>query len=281
MIRDLIVPMTGAAGAENALASAIALAEAQNAHLCVIEPVDLPTPMTNPWGLPSEIAMAGTYETLREDGKANAEKLRVRLAKESISWEVRVVESLFVEPPRSLAMQARHADLSVIAAAIQGNAAEAALVDAYFNGLLFESGRPVLVVPPERSMAFPVSHAVIAWQPTREATRALHDALPLLRAATTVDVVMVDPVAGDSRDSRQPVVDIAGHLARHGLQVNVVTQARHKETVATVLLRHAAESGAQLLVAGGYGHTRLREWALGGTTRELSQAASTPILFSH
>lgn len=276
-----MVPMTGAAGAENALASAIALAEAEDAHLCVVEPVNLPTPTANPWGLPSEIAMAGTYETLREDGEAHAEELRARLRKESISWEVRVVESFFVEPPRSLAMQARHADLSVIAAAIQGDEAEAAQVGAYFNGLLFESGRPVLVLPPQHPMALPISHAVIAWQPTREATRALHDALALLRTARTVDVVMVDPLADESRHGQQPGADIAGHLARHGLQVNVVTLARHKETVATVLMRHASDSGAQLLVAGGYGHTRLREWALGGTTRELLQASCTPILFSH
>ena len=130
-------------------------------------------------------------------------------------------------------------------------------------------------------MALPISHAVIAWQPTREAARALHDALPLLREAKTVDVVMIDPVVSESRYGQEPGADIAGHLARHGLQVNVVTHVLRQETVATALLRHAAESGAQLLVAGGYGHSRLREWALGGTTRELLQAISTPILFSH
>jgi nucleotide-binding universal stress UspA family protein len=131
-------------------------------------------------------------------------------------------------------------------------------------------------------MVPPASHAVVAWQPTRESTRALHDALPLLRAARTVDVVTVDPVIGESRHGEEPGADIAAHLARHGLEANVVVHARRpQETVAAALLRHAAESGAQLLVAGGYGHSRLREWAIGGTTRELLRTARTPVLFSH
>lgn len=94
----------------------------------------------------------------------------------------------------------------------------------------------------------PVTHAVVAWQPGREATRALHDALPLLRNAATVDVVMIDPVIGESRHREQPGADIATHLIRHGLRVNIVVHAREGETVAMALMRHAVESGAPLPV---------------------------------
>jgi nucleotide-binding universal stress UspA family protein len=79
----------------------------------------------------------------------------------------------------------------------------------------------------------------------------------------------------------EPGADIATHLARHGLRVNLVNLRSDGLPVATVLLRHAAASEAQLLVAGGYGHSRLREWVLGGTTRELLAALHLPILFSH
>ena len=281
MIRDLVVPMTGTAGDANALAAAIALAASHDARLSVLQLIDFPLPVANPWGLSPDLAMASVYDQLREEGAASAARLRQRLEPETIGWEVRTVESMFVEPPRSTALHARYADLCVLPAAPPRSEADAVLIDAYFNALVFESGRPVLVVPPHRSMAFPLSHAVVAWQPTREATRALHDALPLLRNAGTVDVVMVDPVVGERRHGEEPGADIAAHLARHGIRANVVVLAGRGQTAAAALLRHAVESGAQLLVAGSYGHSKLREWALGGTTMELLDAIDVPTLFSH
>lgn len=80
----------------------------------------------------------------------------------------------------------------------------------------------MLLLPAHRPMVLPVSHAVIAWQPTREAPRALHDALPLLCTAKTVDVVIVDPVIGENRHGPELGADIAVHLARHGIHANVV-----------------------------------------------------------
>jgi nucleotide-binding universal stress UspA family protein len=280
MIRDLMLPMTATAGDDNALAAAIALAGDLDAHLAVIEPVNLPMPYPNPWGLMPDAAMAGVYSTLRDQGEVNAARLRQRLERESISAEVRIVESLLPDPARSLALHARYADLSVMTASKE-SLADSTAIARLFSALLFESGRPVLVISPHHPMVHPLKHAVVAWQPTRDATRALHDALPLLRVASSVDVLMVDPVVGESRHGEEPGADIALHLARHGIRVNVVVHARQRETVATALQRHAAESGAQLLVAGGYGHSRLREWALGGTTRELLDTISLPILFSH
>lgn len=281
MINDLMLPMTGTTGDENALEASIALAESLGAHLSVIESINLPMPMANAWGLTPDMAMASVYEELRETGEANAARLRGRLQRESISWEVRVVESFSVDAPSSIALHARYADVAILTAAPQRPARDAAVADAFFDALLFESGRPLLVIPPHHPIVLPIAHAVVAWQPSRESTRALHDALPLLRNAKTVDVVMVDPVIGESHHGEQPGADIATHLARQGIRVNVVVHARQHETVATALLRHAAESGAQLLVAGGYGHSRMREWVLGGTTRELLEAICLPILFSH
>ena len=178
-------------------------------------------------------------------------------------------------------MHARYADMSVLAAATGQEEGVGARVAAYFNALLFESGRPVLVIPPRHRMTFPISRAVVAWQPTREAARALHDALPLLLGAAKVDVLMVQPDENEGRHDPQAGTDIAGHLARHGLQVDVVERRGPKQAVASLLQDHASQSGAQLLVAGGYGHARLREWALGGTTRELLHATKVPVLFSH
>jgi nucleotide-binding universal stress UspA family protein len=158
---------------------------------------------------------------------------------------------------------------------------DAAAVRRLFAGLLFESGRPVLVIPPHHPCQWPAAHAVVAWQTTREATRALHDAMPLLARATSVDVLMVDPEPRTGGHGELPGADIGTHLARHGLKVNVVERKRGGNSVATTLLRHAADTNAGLLVAGGFGHSRLRQWMLGGTTDGLLEAMHLPVLFSH
>lgn len=281
MIHDLMLPTTGTAGDANALAAAVALSSHLGAHLSVIETVNLPVPMPSPWGITPDVMLDDLYAKLRTKGESNASVLRRQLERERISHEVRVAEAKFIEPSRTIALQARYADLTLLTAASQQSQDDARIVDGIFSALLFESGRPVLMIPPHHPLELPIAHAVVAWQPTREATRALHDALPLLREARSVDVLTVEPLISESHHGEQPGADIATHLARHGLKVNVVVRHRQQETVATALLRHAADSGAQLLVAGGYGHSRLRQWALGGTTRELVQAIHLPILFAH
>lgn len=280
MIHDLMLPITATVGDENALSAAVAMASQFGAHLTVLELVNLPVPATNPWGLSPETAMQQIYADLRETGKRNAARLRTRLEKEGISWEVRVAEALLTEPSRIASSHARYADLAIVTAP-KAKADDAGIAYRFFSNLLFESGRPVMVVPTQHSVHLPLRHVVVAWRPTRESTRALHDVLPLLAMAASIDVVTVEPGVKDMDDGDDPGVDIATHLARHDLKVNVVSLPLAGATVANTLLRHCAESGAQLLVAGGYGHSRLREWMLGGTTRELLQTSHLPILFSH
>lgn len=278
MIQDILLPITHARGDDSALAAAIALSAHFGAHLAVVEPVGLPMPLPDAWWPVPNVRMAQAYTDLREAGDAHATRLRERLAKEKIAHEVRIAESYVTEPPQLVALHARHADLCVVAAP---DPADPASGSEYFDSLLFESGRPVLVVPQGPPPRMPVRRAAIAWQPTREASRALHDALPFLRGADAVDIVIVDPVVGETRHGEDPGTDIAAHLARHDLRVNVVALPGRGERIAAAILRHAAESGADLVVAGGFGHSRLREWVLGGTTRELLRETTIPILFSH
>lgn len=280
MIQDLMLPITGTGGDANALAAAIALADNCGAHLSVVQPVVLPLPAIGPLGVVADATTVELLDQLRGDAETKAVQIRARLAQAGISWEVRTTEPIFGNPLAALAHQARLADLVVLPAPRQ-DTGDAAIARSWFSSMLFESGRPVLAVPAHHPIELPIRHVVLAWKSTRESTRALHDALPLLAAATSIDVVTVDPVAGELDEGPASGVDVATHLARHGLQVNLVNLPREGQTVATVLLRHAAAAQAELLVAGGYGHSRLREWALGGTTRELLAAIHLPILFSH
>jgi nucleotide-binding universal stress UspA family protein len=281
MIKDLVVPITDTAGDANAVAVAVALATQDNAHLALLEFVNLPLPPAGPWG-GGEVGLGDLYIKFRDEAEKDANAWRERLSKEalSLSSEVRVIESLFTESSDMAALHARYTDLAVMTMATD-IVRDAPVIRDFFTSLLLESGRPVLLVPPGYAWR-PAKHVVVAWQAKREATRALHDAMPFLHAAESIDVLEVGENGGDGGDGPQPGADIAAHLARHGLKVRVVVHARSTESVALSLVRHAQDTGAELIVAGGYGHSRFREWALGGVTRDLlSETCSVPILFSH
>lgn len=278
MIKDILLPITGTTGDDVALDSAMALTRDLGAHLSVLQVINLPMPVVGPMGVSADHLLGELYAELRKQGADQATRLRSRLEANGIPYELRVEETILGDPPRPLVLHGRYADLSVLPGPGAKDADQALR---FFNSHLFESGRPVLVVPASPHAWKRPVHAVVAWQPTREATRALHDALPLLLRCRTVDVVIVDPKVGGIRHGEEPGTDIATHLARHGLQVNVVSLPSAGGTVARVVLRHCAESDAQLLVAGGYGHSRTREWILGGTTRDLLETSTIPVLFSH
>lgn len=274
MFKDLMVPITGTGGDGDAIDAAIGLAKAHGSRLRALQIVHLPMPIAAPWGTVPDLAVDGLYGELRSQGENDAARLEARLKKESIPTEVKLVESLFIDPSHTAAHYAQYADLTVVAGSA-GSTSEAATTRNFMGSLLMESGRPVLVVPPGCKAAMPPRRIVVGWRLGREAARALHDALPFLAAAEAVDLVLVDP-GGD-----KPGADIAAHLAHHGVNANVVVRASEHRTVSSILLERARQMDAQLLVVGGYGHSRLREWALGGTTRELLASASIPVFFSH
>ena len=281
MLRDLVVPITNTAGDADAVAVAIALATHQNAHLALLEFVNLPMPLAGPWGN-GELALGEIYDSFRVEAETDAAAWRERLSREAIalSSEVRIVESLYTESSSSAALHARYSDMAVMTMGT-GQVRDTTIVRDFFTSLLLESGRPVLLVPSGFAWR-PARHVVVAWQPTREATRALHDAMPLLQMADSIDVLEIGETRGEEGDGQQPGADIAAHLARHGLNVRVVVRPWHVDSIALALQRHAQDSGAELIVAGGYGHSRFREWVLGGVTRDLlSSTCKVPILFSH
>lgn len=148
--------------------------------------------------------------------------------------------------------------------------------------VLLQSGRPVLVLPYAGDGVFaPPRRVLVGWNASREAARALRDALPLLRGAANVEVAVFEtPEDVDLDHGDVPGADIGLWLARHGVKVEV----RYVPTgvgAGEALLSHAADMGADLIVAGGYGHSRLREAVLGGVTRTLLSSSPVPVLLSH
>lgn len=279
MYKDLLMVDTRAAADPVALNVSLALAAHAGAHLAVLVVTEVPRPLPTEWGAYPATLYSGIDEEVRGRARERATALRTRLEREEVAWEVREVDALALSAPRTAALHARHADLAIVACSPPGE--NRGPLEGVFVDLLMDGGRPVLLVPEAARMELPLEHAVVAWQPTREATRAVHDALPLLRTARTVDVLVVDPEIDESAHGEQPGADIATHLARHGLKVQVVVRPRGPRSVGQEILAHVRESGAGLLVAGGYSRSRFRQHILGGVTRDLVEAATVPVLFSH
>lgn len=184
-------------------------------------------------------------------------------------------------PVTAMPRAARYCDLTVITQ-VDPDDEHALRTPQLAEDVLLQSGRPLLVLPyAGESRIAPPRRVLVGWNGSREAARALHDALPFLQRADTVEVAAFaapDDLDADLGDV--PGADIGLWLARHGVQVEV------KPVAATVaageaLLSHAADMNADLLVAGGYGHTRFREAILGGVTRTLLHSATLPVLLSH
>lgn len=147
--------------------------------------------------------------------------------------------------------------------------------------ILISAGRPVLVVPYTGIFETVGKRILVAWDGTREASRALNDALPLLLEAEAVTVMFV---GANERDLEQhwPALDrIVGHLRRHGVNAIAEETVRGGFAISDILLSRAADLAADLIVAGGYHHSQLREALLGGVSRELLHHMTVPVLMSH
>lgn len=279
MIRDIFVPILHANSDEAALNAAMALGLRHQAHVAALVTVESPMPIATEYGyMPVEVNQRMLDEA-RVAAQLLAKKTREHLAREVVSSEVRVNETMLLWGEETVALQARHADLTVM------GGCDPHLVGprfaSIFKALLLQSGRPLLMVPTGATFRAEPERVVLAWQPKCEATRALHDALPLLSSKASVDVLMVDPDIAEGHHGEQPGADIAHHLARHGFTVRVVSQPRQNSSDGESLLAHVRDVGADLLVMGGYGHSRWREALLGGTTRTVMQMAQVPVLFAH
>jgi nucleotide-binding universal stress UspA family protein len=145
--------------------------------------------------------------------------------------------------------------------------------------ILLASGVPLLIVPNAWAGETIGGRILIGWNRTRQARRAISDAMGFLVAAASVTVLVIDQI-GSQPDGQAPGADIALHLVRHGVYVRIERVASHGAPIAQVILASAVRSGADLLVVGAYSHARLRELLLGGTTRTLLAQMPMPILIS-
>jgi nucleotide-binding universal stress UspA family protein len=276
-IKDILVHLTPEAASRPAgsVHYAIGMADRLGAHLtALIFAVDFTKPATFYGGATDE-DIAEARERFRRAADEAAATF-VRDAKRArISYETVTEESLADGAPRIMNDYAKLRDLMIC-----GND-HSGLLDGKTFGeyVLFASGRPVIVVPPGRDGPFACDRILIAWDYSRPAARAAADALPLLKTAKEVFVVTVS----DDKDivSSRSGTELARHFARHGVEAIVEEVPRTKDSIDHTLLTHAAARHADLIVMGGYGHSRLREFVLGGATRGMLENTDRAVFMSH
>jgi nucleotide-binding universal stress UspA family protein len=182
-------------------------------------------------------------------------------------------------PEEAIALHARYADLLILGQTDPDDT-ESLMPPGFPGQTMLSSGRPVLFVPYAGDFPTIGSRVLVAWDASREAARAVTDALPFLQRAAKVTVLAVNP-AKDGRHGEQPGADIALFLARHGVRVEASENHSGEVDVGAWLLSRAFDLQADLIVMGGYGHSRMRELAFGGVTRTLLGEMTAPVLMSH
>ena len=207
------------------------------------------------------------------------EKFERQLTPSGIAFEWHSAEG---DPVRAVALFGRHADLAIIG---QDNPESRGfgISRDLAEHVVLASGRPVLVIPYIGTYPHVGEHVLVAWDASREAARAVADALPILQRARRVIVLSANPDSSPSHGSHGelPGADIARHLARHGVRVEVQRLDSREVAIADMLLNRIADEGVDTLVMGAYGHARVRELWLGGVTRHVMRSMTVPVLVSH
>jgi nucleotide-binding universal stress UspA family protein len=276
MVKDIIVNLSvtqegGAVGKY-----AVSVAAAVEAHLTgvafIYDPV---VPISGAGYIPAEV-----IETQRDDNEAAAaaaiKSFTAASDQAGISAESLMTNASLAGAGDQFARMARRFDLAIVG---QAQPEISSLEQIIGETTLFESGRPMIMVPYIQKAPFKTDNVMICWDGSRTAARAIADALPLIRKSGRVEIVIVANERGKQDEIEG--ADMGQHLARHGLKVDVHRISGGDIDVGDALLSHAADSGADLMVMGGYGHSRLREFVLGGATRSIFESMTVPILISH
>ncbi|HRE43195.1 MAG TPA: universal stress protein [Terricaulis sp.] len=278
--KDILVIVADAEGDE----AAIALGEAVAGQCadCALAAAFL-TPLPDEPLAYEPTVVAGVWAELlgraRQEAQAERTKVEARLKQAGRQFELRDAEALSRDLGRVAAVHARYADVAIMARPSDGPGSD--LREEIIEGVLFHSGRPALIAPPGWSGATVGKRVVVAWDASREATRALSEAQAILSDADQVTVVTVDAKPKMFGHGDQPGTQIAAHLSRRGLKTEVRNVDGMGRAPALAILEEATALNADLVVMGGYAHSRLRDLVFGGATKDMLRAATVPVLLAH
>ena len=275
MIKDIVVNLS--LGTEDPAGEyAVSLGEVFEAHVLGIavsyEPV---IPGTVMGGIPPEIIESQRVES-NTKARTAIDRFEKAAKRAGISSETRTISASISGAADQIGRIGRRFDLVVVGQPFPRKSMPDEVVD---EGVLFETGRPVIFVPFIHKGGVKLERIIICWNGTRVSARAAADSLPLLKKAKQVEIVIISDKPG--KQDELPGADLGAHLARHGFKVDVKRITSPDVDVASTILSYAADSGADMIIMGGYGHSRLREFVLGGATRAMFESMTVPVLMSH
>lgn len=278
--KTILVHVDNSANALRRYQLAASIAEGQKGHLVGVAAT----------GVTQLVQMSSSREAGEESVKyfnAPVERYRQRaedalhgfaffMQDKGISHEVSLVDD---EPYEALKLLSRYSDLIVLGQSNSDDPATANMLDLP-EYIALNSGRPVLIVPNRTESPARIDRAVIAWDASLSASRAVAGAIPLLKKTEHVAVAIFNPASKPDAVSHLPGADIASYLGRHGIDADITKEKTQLE-IGNALLHMAEAKNADLLIMGCYGHTRFREILLGGVTRSVLEKSCIPVLAAH
>jgi nucleotide-binding universal stress UspA family protein len=275
MLKDVVVNLSSQGPRDFAAGYATSIAAMFGAHITgvsfVYEPV-IPDGMLG--GVPVDLIELQRQENSKAANDAIS-RFDAAAKKAGLSAETRLLDATFGGAAARFAQISRRFDLVVVG---QAQRERGPADDLLIEGALFESGRPLVVVPYIQRRGITLERVLACWDGSRTAARAIGDAMPLLERAKAVEVVIV---AEERKSEEMTGANMNAHLVRHGVAASVKRIAKGDIAIQDALLSYAADSGADFMVMGGYGHSRLREFILGGVTRGILASMTLPVLMSH
>jgi nucleotide-binding universal stress UspA family protein len=277
--QDLLVHLDDGKGCARRVDAAVRLAASHGAHLTGFYPiVEIPLLNYIRERIPRDLQARMAAEA-KAQAEAALRTFREAAKRGGIAYETRTDQALDTSLASVLGMHARYADL-VVLGQVDPDQPPYAGSDLPAEVVL-AAGRPLLVVPHDWAPGPLGERVLVAWDASREAARAVSDALPILERAGSVLVVSINPQPTPLGHGEVPGADLAVHLARHKIDVDVQSIETGRMEVGEALLSVAADGTRDLLVMGAYAHSRLRELVLGGATRTVLARTTLPVLMAH
>lgn len=274
MIKDLLVVIDNSTNSDRFLQAAIAFAQRLETHaeVAMLSPGPLASAKLAPLG-----ALYVPDAVLIDEERARLAAVRSSIAQAKCPVEIYGLRDDVAWIVHDLRLSHPLADLIMVGGPTSWEVPW--LRQRVLESLLLTTGTPLLIMPEDRSLG-PIRKAVVGWKPSREANRAIHDLVALAEPGGAIELVIVDDDA--DADERADVAEVQRHLLRHGFKTSVhVSPTGDWSSTGEMLEHHAIKQGADVLVVGGYAHSRVREAVLGGVTRTLLGEVRLPVLLSH
>lgn len=273
-----ILCVVGVSDSDEQLKNAIFLCQENDLHLAVLVIGVIPPAPTYSYGAVVDTGWADDLAKGRERAVDRGNEIEKLLQRAEVSAEVDVSYCEYGQMDDVVGARARFCDLTLINPAGED---DNDLRDRTVYGALYQSAKPILLIPQEGLAKLAAERVLVAWDDGLPAIRAVGRSLDLLKNAKDVHIVLVDPLRAEHASGQEPGADLARYLVRHGINVTVENLSSGGRSVEKVLQQHAIDMNADLIVMGAYGSSRVKQLVFGGTTASMIAHPSLPVLMSH